>query len=125
MERKTSVLDAQRAHDLGAGCGGQDDGEWLSAQLGSGGREARDGGSRQLGERRFPLAEVVGEKSGLALAVALDHAAANQVSQQPGANDREQVGDGDVRDARQSVEHGYAVAAGGDSYEDTMQDDGV
>jgi hypothetical protein len=94
VERKPSVLDAQRAHDLGAGCGGQNDGEWLSAHLRTRGRQARDGGSRQLGERRFPLAEVVGEKSGLALGVALDHAAANQVPQQPGPDDREQICDG-------------------------------
>jgi len=129
VERESSILDAQRAHDLGAGCGGQDDGERFATQFGTSKRQPRDGGGRELGERRLSLGEVVGEKSGLALGLGVDgnpgrvpipsrdatlpakpagsarnfdHVAANQVSQQPGADDREQIRDATRWRSRQS-----------------------
>jgi hypothetical protein len=104
-------------------------------------RQARDGGGGELGEGWFPLGEVIGEEAGLPLAVVvdgnpgrvpipsrdatlpakpagsarnLDQAAAEQVAQKPSADDLEQVRHGDIRDARQGVEHGIA-------HEDSIQ----
>ena len=45
-------------------------------------RQARDGGGGELGQGRLALGEVVGEKSGLTLAVVLNHLAADQVAQE-------------------------------------------
>ncbi len=72
MERESAVLDAQGPHGLGPIGSGQGDGEGLAAQLGAGGREARDGGGGELGQGWLALGEVVGEKSGLPLAVVVD-----------------------------------------------------
>jgi hypothetical protein len=58
----------------------------------------------------------------LPLAVVLDDAATDEVAQKPGADDLEQVRHGDIRDARQSVEHWLAV---GTSHEDSIQGDEV
>ena len=52
--------------------------------------------------------QVVGEKSGLTLAVVLGHAVTDEVAQQPGADDLQEVRRGGVGDARQGVEHWHA-----------------
>jgi hypothetical protein len=52
---------------------------------------------------------LVAEEAGLSLAVVLDHPAAHQVAQEPGADDLQQVRDGGVGDARQGMEHGLAL----------------
>jgi hypothetical protein len=83
-QRESSVLDTQGAHDLGAIGGRQDDGDRFAAQLGAGGRQARDSGGGELGQGRLPLGEVIGEKSGFPFVV-LDHAAADEVAQEAAA----------------------------------------
>lgn len=60
--------------------------------------------------------------STLTLAVVLDHAVADEVAQKPGSDDLEQVRDGDVRDARQGVEHRLPV---GTSDKNSIQRDEV
>ena len=49
--------------------------------------------------------------------------AANEEPQQSGADDLQQIRDGDVGDARQAVEHKLAVASVGSGHEDSVQDD--
>jgi hypothetical protein len=120
VQRESSVLDAQRAHDLGAIGGRQDDGERFAAQLGTRGRQARDSGGGELGQGRLPLGEVIGEEAGFPFVV-LDDAAADEVAQEPGADDLQQVRDGGVGDARQGVKHGLAVGA---SDENSIERDG-
>jgi hypothetical protein len=61
------------------------------------------------------------EEASLPLAVVLDDMAADQVAQEPGADDLQQVSDGDVGDARQGVEHRLAVV--GARHEDSIQHD--
>jgi hypothetical protein len=94
MERESTVLEAQGTHDLGSSGSGQGDGEGFAAQPGAGGREARDSGGGELRERWFSLGEVVGEESGLPLAVVLDYMATDEVAHKPGADDLQQVRDG-------------------------------
>ncbi len=99
VQRESSVLDAQRTHDLRANRGRQDDGEGFAAQLGASRRQARDSGGGELGQGRLPLGEVVGEEAGFPFVV-LNHAAAYEVAQEAGADDLEQVRDAGVEDAR-------------------------
>ena len=80
-------------------------------------RKASDGGGGELSEGRLSFGEVIGEKSGLSL-VLLDDVVADQVAQEPGADDLEQVRDSDIGDARQGVEHRLAVC--GTSHEDSI-----
>ena len=91
VQRESTVLDAQGTHDLGAMGNGQGDGEGFAAQLGTGRREASHSGGGELRERWFSLLQVVGEESGLPLAVVLDHMATDEVAQEPGADDLQQV----------------------------------
>ena len=62
-------------------------------------RKSSHSGSGELGESRFSFLEVVGEEASLSLVV-LDDVVADQVAQQPGTDDLQEVGDGHVRDAR-------------------------
>jgi hypothetical protein len=82
---------------------------------------ASDGGGGELGQGRLSLGEVVGEEAGLSLVV-LDDVVADQVAQEPGADDLHQVRDSDVRDARQGVEHRLAAWT---SDKDSIQSDDV
>ena len=85
-------------------------------------RQARDSGGGELGEGRLSFGEVVGEEAGLPLVV-LDDVVAHQVAQEPGADDLQQVRDGNVGDARQGVEHRFAI--GGPRHEGSIQHDGM
>ena len=117
VKRESPVIDAQWTDDLGTRAGRQGDLQRSSALLGTGGRQSRDRGRRQLRQRRLTFGEIVGQQHGVGIGVGLDDAAADEEAHHTGADDLEQVGDGRVRDARQGVEHRLAVAAvGGNGY---------
>jgi hypothetical protein len=93
------------------------------AILGEGDVLLGDGRAQHVAQQVASADVVLGEEASLPLAVVLDDMAADQVAQEPGADDLQQVSDGDVGDARQGVEHGLAVS--GTSHEDSIQHDGM